>query len=44
MDFVLTSHVHMQPSVKLLVVDTKETDQSKCLYFKCLYFRDVLFS
>ena len=39
MDFVLTSHVHMQPSVKLLVVDTKETDQ-----FKCLYFRDVLFS
>ena len=39
MDFVLTSHVHIQPSVKLLVVDTKETDQSKCLHF-----RDVLFS
>ena len=39
MDFMLTSHVHMQPSVKLLVVDTKEKDQSKCLYF-----RDVLFS
>ena len=39
MDFVLTSHVHIQPSVKVLVVDTKETDQSKCLHF-----RDVLFS
>ena len=39
MDFVLTSHVHIQPSLKLLVVNTKETDQSKCLHF-----RDVLFS